>query len=113
MDTIAQIDTKKLIEIAKAHGITWLALFGSMARGEATGASDVDLAVRFDKPISLFDLVGAQLAMEAALGRAVDLIPMDDAYPFVRQSMANDLVVLYEASKDDSAKQVAVNAHTR
>ena len=76
MDTITQIDIKKLIEIAKAQNVTWLALFGSLARGEATGASDVDLAVRFGKPISLFDLVGAQLAIEAALGRTVDLMPM-------------------------------------
>ena len=59
MDTIVQIDTKKLIEIAKTQNITWLALFGSTARGEATGKSDVDLAVRFGKPISLFDLIGA------------------------------------------------------
>jgi len=113
MATMTQIDTEKLIEIAKAQDIIWLALFGSMARGEATAQSDVDLAVRFGKPISLFDLVGAQLAMEAALGRSVDLIPIDDAYPFIRQSMANDLLVLYETSNNDIAKQVMNHAHNR
>ncbi|MEZ4712126.1 MAG: nucleotidyltransferase domain-containing protein [Caldilineaceae bacterium] len=91
MATLAQIDREKLIQIAKAHDITWLALFGSMAGGEAQPQSDVDLAVRFGKQINLFDLVGTQLAMAAALGRSVDLIPIDDAYPFIRQSMADDL----------------------
>jgi uncharacterized protein len=112
MFTIAQIDTEKLIEIAKARNITWLALFGSMARGDATWDSDVDLAVRFGRPISLFDLVGAQLAMEAALGHSVDLIPIDDAYPFIRQSMANDLIVLYEAGNADDVKKISANART-
>jgi len=107
MATITQIDTEKLIEIAKAQDITWLALFGSMARGEATCKSDVDLAVRFGKPITLFDLVDAQLAMAAALGRSVDLIPVDDAYRFIRQSMANDLIVLYESSADERAHHLA------
>lgn len=41
---------EKLIEIAKARGITYLALFGSVARSEATPESDVDLAVRFGEP---------------------------------------------------------------
>lgn len=106
MTMTAQIDTKKLIEIAKAQGIRWLALFGSMARGEATEESDVDLAVRFSKPINLFELVDAQLAMEAALGRPVDLIPIDDAYPFIRRSMLDDLLVLYEAQNGNNVEKI-------
>jgi uncharacterized protein len=32
----------------RAMGVSGLSLFGSVARGEAEGASDVDLAARFD-----------------------------------------------------------------
>jgi len=71
------------------------------------------LAVRFGQPISLFDLIGAQHAMEAALGRAVDLIPVDDAYPFVRQSMANDLIVIYEADKEEGVTGGLVDAQAQ
>lgn len=113
MSTLSQIDTDNLIQIAKANGITWLALFGSFARGEATERSDVDLAVRFGKSIDLFDLVGAQQAMEAALGSPVDLIPVDDVYPFIRQSMLKDLIVLYSADSAENTEQRAVNADSR
>jgi hypothetical protein len=88
---------QKLIEIAHNHNITYLALFGSFARGTATPESDVDIAVRFEEPIDLLEFVGIQLEMEALLGRSVDLIPADDVYSFVRESMMQDLIVLYEA----------------
>lgn len=108
MSFITSSDKENLIDIAKTHGITWLALFGSAARGEATSDSDIDLAVRFGKPITLFDLIGAQLSMEDTLGRSVDLVPIDDVYPFVRQSMSEDLIVLY----DSNVQGQTVDAYT-
>jgi predicted nucleotidyltransferase len=89
---------ERLIQIAHDHNISYLALFGSFARGTATPDSDVDIAVRFVEPIDLLEFVGIQLEMEALLGWSVDLIPIDDAYPFVRESMMQDLIVLYEAA---------------
>lgn len=100
--TIPFSTCEKLIEIAKTSGITYLALFGSVARNEATPESDVDLAVRFGQSISLLDLVGIRLAMEAVLGRPVDLIPLDSAYTFVRESMAKDLLVLSADSHESN-----------
>jgi predicted nucleotidyltransferase len=88
---------QKLVEIAHNHNISYLALFGSFARGTATSESDIDMAVRFFQPIDLLEFVGIQLEMEAILERSVDLIPVDDVYPFVRESMLQDLIVLYEA----------------
>ena len=87
-----------LIEIANNHDISFLALFGSFARGTATSESDIDIAVRFAKPIDLIEFVGIRLEMEALLGRSVDLIPIDDVYPFVRETMMQDLIVVYEAA---------------
>ncbi|MCZ7674141.1 MAG: nucleotidyltransferase family protein [Chloroflexi bacterium] len=87
----------QLVKIAEAHHISYLAIFGSFARGTAVSTSDIDIAVRFAQPIDLLEFVGIQLEMEELLGRPVDLIPVDDAYPFVRESMARDLTVLYEA----------------
>ncbi|WP_020177195.1 nucleotidyltransferase domain-containing protein [Methyloferula stellata] len=40
-----------LPDLRKRWPIHSLALFGSMARGDATEKSDVDLLVEFDKPI--------------------------------------------------------------
>lgn len=89
---------QELIQIARNHNLSFLALFGSFARGTATPESDVDVAVRFAEPIDLLEFVGIRLEMEAVLRRPVDLIPVDNVYPFVRESMMQDLVVLYEAA---------------
>lgn len=53
-----------------------LALFGSVARGEAGPASDVDLLVTFgpDAEWGLLDHVRMQRELERLTGRAVDLV---------------------------------------
>ena len=56
-----------------------LDLFGSVARGEATDASDVDLLVEFEPghPVGLFELLGVQCFLEDLLGCRVDLVMRD------------------------------------
>lgn len=98
LDTQAE---EKIVAIAKEAGITYVALFGSVARGEGRPDSDIDLAIRFGRSYTLFDLAGVQIALAEALGKTVDVIPIDDAYPFVRESMAADLIVLLQDTPDD------------
>ena len=59
----------------RARGVATLYVFGSVARGEATPDSDVDLAVEFrpEAEPSLFDLAHLTAELEDALGRKVDL----------------------------------------
>jgi len=87
MTGLAAQDIQQLVEIARFHGITYLALFGSAARGEERPGSDIDLAVRFGRRVTLFDLVDLQLRFEKVLARTVDLIPLDDIYSFMRDSV--------------------------
>jgi predicted nucleotidyltransferase len=56
-------------------GVTRLAVFGSVARGEADLSSDVDLVVDFERPIGLrFMELCAYL--EECLGRRVDVLTL-------------------------------------
>ena len=91
------LDKQRLIDVAKQHDIAYLALFGSYAREEACPESDVDLYVRFGRPIGLFDMLSVKHAIEDALGMNVDLIAEEivEPYQFVRKGMARDLVVLW------------------
>ena len=56
-------------------GVKSLALFGSLARGEATDTSDVDLLVEFDRPIGYFHFFDVQEYLQRILGVPnVDLV---------------------------------------
>jgi len=59
----------------KAAGIIRLALFGSVARGEATAQSDVDLMGDFDRArgLTLFDMAGLEVRLGEILETRVDL----------------------------------------
>jgi predicted nucleotidyltransferase len=56
-------------------GIVRLAIFGSVARGEYTPQSDVDLMGDFDhaKRLNLFDMVGLELRLTEIVGTRVEL----------------------------------------
>jgi len=80
----------------RARGVETLTLFGSMARGDATGASDVDLAVRPGVGFSAggFDHFGRLDALRdhlsALLGCDVDLVEETAVRARLRQVIERD-----------------------
>lgn len=90
-------DLDSLIEICRRNDVTRLGLFGSMARGEATEQSDIDLLVEFSgRGKSLWDVIGLERQLTEALGRRVDLITEGSLSPYLRDSILADLKVIYE-----------------
>jgi predicted nucleotidyltransferase len=59
--------------LAKEYGVKRIGIFGSCARGEETGKSDVDIVVEFKRPIGL-KFVRLADHLEKILGRKVDLL---------------------------------------
>jgi uncharacterized protein len=55
------------------YGASNVRLFGSVARGEASASSDVDLLVEFETGRSLVDLTGLMRELEDKLGCKVDI----------------------------------------
>ncbi len=51
-----------------------ISLFGSVARGDASDASDIDFLVEFETDSSLLDLLRLQDELTAILGRPVDVV---------------------------------------
>lgn len=80
----------------RARGVESLALFGSLARGEVTDASDVDVAVRPGVGFSAggFDHFGRLEALRdrlsALLGCDVDLVEETAARARLRQVIERD-----------------------
>lgn len=78
----------------ESRGVSELALFGSFARDEAGPDSDVDLLVKLDQSIGLFDLIGLELDLAETLGRSVDLCTEPELNRFVLRRAMKDAVVV-------------------
>jgi predicted nucleotidyltransferase len=51
-----------------------IGIFGSVARGEQTTASDVDVLVEFSEPVGFFNFVDLENFLSSTLGKKVDLV---------------------------------------
>ena len=51
-------------------------LFGSLAKGRETAASDIDLAVALERPLTVADKMALIETLASALGRPVDLVDL-------------------------------------
>jgi uncharacterized protein len=95
---LALSEKEKIIEICKRNDISYCALFGSFARGEANENSDVDLLVRFSKPIG-WKFYGIAEDLEDALGKKVDLATENMLNKYIRKSVLEDLKIIYEETE--------------
>ena len=76
--------------------IAMLGVFGSVARGEDNATSDIDLLVRFKKPVGLIEMIGIEERLEKILGRPVDLGTEAGLHPLIEANVHKDLKIIYE-----------------
>ena len=76
MITKAEIIRRRseIISVAQHYGASDIRLFGSVARGDADDASDLDLLVRFEPGRSLLDQGGLLMDLRSLLGINVDIV---------------------------------------
>ncbi|OKH14167.1 nucleotidyltransferase family protein [[Limnothrix rosea] IAM M-220] len=93
------MDRQEVLDIVKAHqerlndfAVKDLFLFGSVARDEATTASDVDFLVNFSRPVGLFTLLGLKAFLEDLLGCEVDIGTADSLRPHLRETVLKEVV---------------------
>jgi len=91
-DAIVQILKQKNAELVKRFGVKSLSLFGSVARNEATSASDVDLLVEFNRPVGYFGLFALQDYLEKLLGCPVDLGTPDSLKPYIKERVMGEMI---------------------
>jgi len=84
----------KVLPILKKYDITKASLFGSIARGEATKESDVDILVEFRGDKSLLDLAGLKIELEEALGRKVDILTYNSVHRLLKDRILSEQKVI-------------------
>jgi len=72
--TVVEAAGPVLRRLAENAGYGRLAVFGSVARGEATAQSDIDLLVETPEGTSSFEFLRFQQLLECVLGRQIDLV---------------------------------------
>ena len=89
-----QARTAEIQSLATEHGVTVVGVFGSVARGEVSEASDIDLLIDLGPGTGLFALGRLRAGLADLLGASVDLVPASDLKPDVRQHVLADLIPL-------------------
>ena len=81
-------------ELRERFGVKSLAIFGSVARGDAKPKSDVDIVVEFDPQahVGLFKMVELKEFLEKVLGCPVDVVTLDGLRPWMRELVRREAV---------------------
>ena len=80
--------------LAHRYGINSMWVFGSMARVDASGSSDVDLLVQGPTPVSGFSLGALLMDAQDLLGRKVDIVTINSLHPMMRERVLRESVAI-------------------
>ena len=83
-----------IIATAAASGAQNVRVFGSVARGEDTAASDVDLLVDLDRGVGVVALAGLKRELAELLGVDVDVVPAQTLKPRIRAKVLAEAIPL-------------------
>jgi predicted nucleotidyltransferase len=82
--------------VFREFGVSYAAVFGSVARGEDRPESDVDILVRFGRPTGMVGFMRLIENLETSLERKVDVVTEQSLNPHVQPYVACDLATIYE-----------------
>ena len=98
METI-HVPQKQLKNFCQRYHVRRLALFGSMARGDAHPDSDVDILIAFQPGAQVGFLTLGKMKRELTelFHRPVDLVPQDGLKSVIRETVLAEAKELYAA----------------
>lgn len=83
---------KKAVPVLKKAGVTRAAIFGSVARGEETKKSDIDILVDLPNTMSLFKVLDLEFELGEILHRKVDLVDYEGIKPRLKPYIMRDQI---------------------
>lgn len=94
LDELRRSKREEILRIATKHGARNVRVFGSLARGENSPSSDIDLLVDMDPDRSLMDLGGLLMDLQAMLDTRVDVATEKMLRPKIRERAMRDAAPL-------------------
>jgi len=79
-------------DVAREYSVKTIGVFGSVARDEQTGTSDIDLLVEFSKPVGFVTFMRLENFLSEKLGKQVDLVTSDSLKPVIRQDVLAEVI---------------------
>jgi len=90
-----EINLNLIESLLETNNVEFAGVFGSVSKGEVKDDSDIDILVRFRKPISLLGIIRLERMISEKIGREVDLVTEDSLSPFIKKEVLNDLKPIY------------------
>ena len=94
MSPILERYRAEILNVATRHGVQNVRVFGSLARGEGSESSDLDLLVTLGEGRSLLDLIGLKQDVEDIIHRSVDVVTERALSPYLRERVLAEAVPL-------------------
>jgi uncharacterized protein len=94
LQTLLRQNRDRVLETAARYGAYNVRVFGSVARGETTASSDIDLLVSLEPGRSLMDLGGLLYDLQNLLGVEVDVITEKGLRARIREQVLKEAIPL-------------------
>ncbi len=94
LDDLRRQKRAAILAIAARHGVKNIRVFGSFARGEARGDSDLDLLIDAGSQTTSWFPGGLLADLEDELGRRVDLAEEQGLHPLIRNQVLGEAIPL-------------------
>lgn len=86
------LDQRQLSLLKEKYNVKELGVFGSVARGDNTLSSDIDILVEFSEPVGFFKFVELEDYLSKILGTKVDLVTKKALKSAIKEDILKEVV---------------------
>lgn len=89
---IKEILEKQKDFLKDTYQVDDLGVFGSVARGDNNEVSDIDVLVKFVKPVGMFKFIELEEYLSKLLGKRVDLVTQRALKPAIKNEVLQEVI---------------------